>query len=261
MKSFFIVVFITAFSCSLGNAQDFSVYQKKQFVMADDTLVYRIFYPDNYDASKKYPLLLFLHGAGERGNDNESQLMHGASLFIKKEIHTKYPAIVVLPQCPATDYWSNVSVDRSEIGKYNFIFQKEGRPTKALEMVINLTKSLLSSGKIDTHQVYVGGLSMGGMGTFEIVRRLPDTFAAAFAICGGANTETASQLNKTNWWIFHGEKDGVVPVHLSKQMHTALLKAGAKSKLTIYPEDGHDSWTHAFAEPDLIDWLFSNRSE
>ena len=102
---------------------------------------------------------------------------------------------------------------------------------------------------------------MGGMGTFEIVRRMPNTFAAAFAICGGANTETAPQLANTNWWIFHGAKDPIVPVKHSKEMASALMAAGASVKLTIYPEAGHDSWTNAFAEPHLIGWLFTNRMD
>jgi len=242
-------------------SQDFGLYQRNEFKSDKGVLPYRIFFPDNFDSTKKYPMLFFLHGVGERGNNNEAQLVHGASLFIKKEIHTKYPAIVVLPQCPATDYWSNVNIVTDENGKRNFQFKKDGVPTDALFMVKELVNYMLTYYPIKKDQVYVGGLSMGGMGTYELVRRMPDTFAGAFAICGGANVETAPQLKNTNWWIFHGEKDRVVPVELSKAMNTALKASGADVKLTIYPEDGHDSWTSTFAEPDLMDWLFSNRKK
>lgn len=261
MKRIYLSVFFAALSFSTLLAQDFSVYQKKQFTSEKDSLVYRIFYPPGFDAAKEYPLLLFLHGSGERGNDNEKQLMHGASLFIREEIHSKFPAIVVLPQCPAEDYWSNTSIIGTSQGDREFIFKKGGTPTKALSMVMKLTQQLLSDGSVNKKRVYVGGLSMGGMGTFEIVGRMPNTFAAAFAICGGANTETAPQLINTNWWIFHGAKDNVVPVKHSEEMAKALKMAGANVKLTIYPEAGHDSWTNAFAEPDLMNWLFANRME
>ena len=108
-------------------------------------------------------------------------------------------------------------------------------------------------------QVYTGGLSMGGMGVFELVRRMPKTFAAAFPICGGANPATASKMKKTSWWVFHGAKDDVVPPYHSENMVAALKKAGAKVKFTLYPNANHNSWDSAFAEPELLSWLFSQR--
>lgn len=259
MKSLYLSVLFLFLLSSIALAQDLSAYQKKVFSSDSGKLAYRIIIPNNFDASKKYPLLLFLHGAGERGNDNEKQLAHGASLFIKKEIRVKYPSIVVMPQCPTTDYWSNVNVQTDDSGEREFMFDEAGEPTKAMTMLIELVNKLLLQYPVKKDQVYVGGLSMGGMGTFEIVRRMPNTFAAAFAICGGANTKTASQLIDTEWWIFHGEKDSVVPVTHSETMNDALKNANAKVKLTIYPEDGHDSWTSAFAEPDLMTWLFTRK--
>lgn len=100
---------------------------------------------------------------------------------------------------------------------------------------------------------------MGGMGTFELVRRMPGIFAAAFPICGGANPATAIQLKSTSWWIFHGAKDNVVPPFHSENMVNALKKAGASVKFTLYPEANHNSWDSAFAEPGLFDWLFSQK--
>ena len=106
--------------------------------------------------------------------------------------------------------------------------------------------------------MYVGGLSMGGMGTYELVRRMPDKFAAAIAICGGADPVTAQQISKPSWWIFHGLKDNVVDPQLSKNMAAALKAAGADVQLTLYPEDGHDSWDDAFKEPQFFSWMFSH---
>ena len=113
--------------------------------------------------------------------------------------------------------------------------------------------------RIEKKQVYVGGLSMGGMGTFEMVKRNPKVFAAAIPICGGGNTAWVNQLKKSKWWIFHGAKDDVVPPYLSQQMADALKANGASVKFTLYPNANHNSWDAAFAEPDLLTWLFSQK--
>jgi predicted peptidase len=120
-------------------------------------------------------------------------------------------------------------------------------------------KQLCNDFSVNKKQMYVMGLSMGGMGTIEIVRRNPKMFAAAIPICGGANAYTAKKINKTNWWIFHGAKDDVVNPAFSIQMATALKKEKANVKFTLYPNANHNSWDSAFAEPDLIPWLFSNK--
>lgn len=233
--------------------QDMSAYKKEVFKKGKHTMPYRILLPENYNPDTAYPLLLFLHGSGERGNDNELPLVHGAPLFLKKEVREKYPAIVVFPQCPIESQWSNMKV----VGD-KFVFQKKGKPTIAMKMVQKLMKSLFREYKIDRSKIYVGGLSMGGMGTFEIVRRNPKTFAAAFPICGGANPGTAAKLIQTNWWVFHGDKDGVVPFEYSENMVKALEQVNAKVKFSLYSGVGHNSWENAFAEPQLLTWLFSN---
>jgi predicted peptidase len=112
---------------------------------------------------------------------------------------------------------------------------------------------------VDDERVYVGGLSMGGMGTFELVRRMPKTFAAAFPICGGANPATAKKMDDVDWWIFHGAKDDVVPPRHSEVMVKALKKEGANVKFTLYPNANHNSWDPAFTEPELLSWLFSKK--
>lgn len=240
-------------------AQNLDLYQKHLYINIGDTLPYRLLLPENYDASKKYPLILVLHGAGERGNDNEKQLVHGSKLFLRDSIRRNYAAIVVFPQCPTTSYWSNVEITTNEKGKRNFDFKRCGKPTVAMALAINLVKHLQQNYPLNKKQLYIGGLSMGGMGTFEMVRRKPKTFAAAFPICGGANPKTAGKLKKTSWWIFHGMKDDVVDPEFSKIMAAALKEKGADVKLTLYSDANHNSWDPAFAEKDLLPWLFSKR--
>jgi predicted peptidase len=246
------------FCCLLNFAQDLGLYEKHWFVKSGDTLPYRVLLPENYDASKKYPLIYFLHGAGERGNDNEKQLVHGAKLFLKDDVRKNFPAIVVFPQCPGESYWSNVIRSDSN-GKLTFQFLEGGAPTKGMILAQGLLKDLMQKYPVDKKQVYAGGLSMGGMGTFEIVRRNPKIFAAAFPVCGGAAPATASKLKKVHWWVFHGAKDNVVPQSHSDVMVEALKKVNASVKYTVYPEANHNSWDSAFAEPELLSWLFSHK--
>lgn len=257
MKAFKTILLALCSACSLFSAaQDMGTYEKHLYINGTDTLPYRLLLPENYDATKKYPLIYFLHGAGERGNDNQLQLVHGGDLFLKAEVRSQYPAIVVFPQCPANSFRSNVNF-KMENGQREFNFQTAGEPTIAMKMAQELLFKLLHDYKIDKKRIYVGGLSMGGMGTFEIVRRNPKLFAAAIPICGGANPATAAQLKKVNWWVFHGAKDDVVPPSLSQQMVDALKEVKASVKFTVYPNANHNSWDSAFAEPELLSWLFA----
>lgn len=210
-----------------GKGQDISLYQKRWMVQNGDTLPYRVLLPMNFDSSKIYPVIFFLHGAGERGRDNEKQLIHGSKLFAKEEIRKQFPAIVIMPQCPADDYWANVLRIHDEAGKRLFYFLEDGEPGRYMVLLQELVHHVLSAWPVKRDQVYVGGLSMGGMGTFELVRRMPGIFAAAFPICGGANPATAKRMKDVNWWIFHGAKDNVVPPLHSENMVSALKNARA----------------------------------
>jgi len=243
----------------LSKAQNLSSFDKGTYINKNDTLPYRILFPVDFDAKKKYPLILVLHGAGERGNDNEAQLKYGPKLFLNDTIRSKYPAIVVMPQCPAASYWSNVKIQGDSSGKRSFQFHEGGDPTVAMKSLLGLIAQLLDKPFIDKHRVYVGGLSMGGMGTFELLRRKPDLFAAAFAICGGDNTRNAKiYAKKVPLWIFHGAKDEVVPADHSIIMVNAIKAEGGNPRFTLYPNDNHNSWDDAFAEPGLMPWLFSH---
>jgi predicted peptidase len=255
-----VLLLSVALICFHSFAQDLSLYEKHWFIRGNDTLPYRVLLPKNYDPSKEYPLLLFMHGSGERGNDNEAQLIHGGRLFLRDSIRENYPAIIVFPQCPSNSFWSNMQfVFDSVTKKRTFLFQEKGEPTAAMKMVLILLDELEDKYKLDDDRYYVGGLSMGGMGTFELVRRKPKMFAAAFPICGGGNIATARKSRRPSWWIFHGLKDNVVPSELSQQMAGALKAAGANVTLTLYPEANHNSWDPAFAEKDLLPWIFSHK--
>ncbi|MEW2921667.1 alpha/beta hydrolase-fold protein [Muricauda sp. ANG21] len=254
-------LFVLLLACNLIAAQWQSKYESKMLIDGNDTLHYRIMYPKNFHEGGNYPVVLFLHGAGERGNDNQSQLTHGGKLFATDYLQERYPAIVIFPQCPKESYWSNVDVDRSTYPvKLNFNY-KDG-PTKPMQMVLQLLESTIEAPYSNNDQVYVMGLSMGGMGTFELLSRKPNTFAAAIPICGGGDPESVSiYADKTPVWVFHGAQDNVVNPLQSMEMVSALLEAGAHPKFTVYDFANHNSWDPAFAEPDLLPWLFSNQKK
>ena len=232
-------------------------YTREVFVKGGDTLLYRQLLPENFDPAKKYPVLFVLHGAGERGNDNEAQLTHGSKLFQSERMRKDFPAIVIFPQCPVNDFWANVQFKNAV---ERFAFQNGGEPGKAMKLLTELVTNFRNLKYTDNDRFYAGGLSMGGMGTLEILRRKPKMFAAAFSICGGDNVENVKKYRKVPLWFFHGEKDNVVPSEKSKVLVAELQRLKAPDvKLTLYPDANHNSWDPAFAEPELLTWLFSHR--
>jgi predicted peptidase len=257
---YIVLFFLCVSSFSFLGGQDLGAFERRLYINADgDTLPYRILYPEGYTGGKSYPLLLFLHGAGERGNDNQLQLVHGAKLFLKPEIRAKYPAIVVFPQCPKDQYWARVERDPERI---DWAFPLYETPGKPMRLVMELVDMLVNDTKTDASRMYVGGLSMGGMGTFELLSRMPSRFAAAIPICGGGNPLTVPlYARNTALWVFHGDADAVVPVHLSRKMVEAAQQAGGQVRYTEYPGVNHNSWDNAFAEPELLSWLFEHRNQ
>jgi predicted peptidase len=236
------------------NAQDYKLYEKANFVYESDTLNYRLLKPKNYNSSKQYPVHLFLHGAGERGNDNSSQLTHGGALFLKTEVRDNYPSWVIFPQCSENDRWQSFFSD-----PWNETMVKiSSNPNKSLNLVIKLMDEFIEKKQVDKTRVYVSGLSMGGMGTFEILYRRPNMFAAATPICGNGVSQTAKlYAQKTPVWIFHGSDDTVVsPIH-SLRMATAIIEAGGSPKMTLYEDVDHGSWYNAFAEQNFLKWIYS----
>ena len=259
MKTILTIACLSLCLMPLVQAQQESGYEVRSLIAQGDTLPYRLLLPEGFDASRKYPLVLFLHGGGERGSDNEKQLTHGSTLFTDPLNRGAFPAVVLFPQCPGDSYWAQVEIDRSSY-PIGLDFRYENGPTHPLQMVMRLVGEYLQAPYIDTDRVYVMGLSMGGMGTFEILHRMPDTFAAAIPICGAGVPESVSAYAaNTPLWIFHGALDQVVAPGQSVEMVDALLKAGARPGFTLYDNYNHNSWDGAFAEPGLLRWLFSHR--
>lgn len=252
MNKFLVGFLGFIFTACLTHAQ---TYNSGSFSYHEKTLPYRYLKPE-ITKNQKLPLVIILHGAGERGSDNEKQLAHGSKLF--SDSLSEYPALVIFPQCDTDSYWPNATITKTESGR-EFQFEPDLIEDSPLQLVDFMIDSLIQSGMVDTNRIYVGGLSMGGMGTYALVAANPDLFAAAFAICGGGNTDIASRYaQNTPFWIFHGALDDVVPVEYANAMNTALTEAGGNPILTIYPEANHNSWDSAFAEPDLLKWLFAH---
>lgn len=242
----------------ISSAQDFHLYQKKLFVENGDTLRYRILYPLHFDAHRKYPVVLFMHGSGERGSDNEKQLLHGGDLFLKPENRQRFPAIVIFPQLPDDSVWAaGMSMHYNGDSVRRFDFSMDAPASTPMRLEVALVRSLMHKGIVDTKRIYVGGLSLGGFGTFDILWRYPHLFAAAFPICGAGNTDMVPHYDKSvPVWIFHGGKDDVVPPANDRPMYEAMKQQGMDVHYTIFPNDGHDSWDDTFAQPGLLPWLF-----
>ena len=240
--------------------QDLSLYEKQIFVDGTDTLQCRILTPVNYKKGKKYPLIVLLHGSGERGFDNEKQLTWGANLFLDSLNRVNYPAIVVFPQCPANTSWAVVK--RGTNDSLRFAVKSDTTMNTPMRLVLKFIDNLTKSGTADKKRVYIGGLSMGGMGTFDALARRPDIFAAAFPICGAGDPHGIKKYRKgLPIWVFHGAADDVVPVSNSRLMVGELGKVKAKVKYTEYPGVGHNSWSNAFEEKDLLPWLFAQKKK
>ncbi len=257
-KSFFLFLNVLLVS-TLSMAQSKSLFEKQLFISGEDSLLCRILTPLDFKIGKKYPLIIFLHGSGERGNDNASQLVWGGDLFLDAANRSNFPAIVVFPQCPKNDKWAEYTKNNLK-DSTGYDFSKEAPIRKPLQLVSDFIDSLISGGQVDKRRVYIGGLSMGGFGTFELLWRKPGVFAAAIPICGAGNPEkTKAYRSNFPIWIFHGEKDPVIPVANSRLMYTSIKKNSNKVRYTEYPGVGHDSWKNAFEEPELLPWLFAQK--
>lgn len=255
MKKLFFAFALLFLSFQI-NAQ--GVFEKKSFVNdLGQVLPYQILFPANYNPSVKYPVVLFLHGSGERGDDNVAQMKHGAQVFLNPENQAKFPAIVIFPQCSRDSYWFSAKIDRTQKPTL-FIFDYSQNINWPLQSAIDLVKSLVKSKVADKKRLYIMGLSMGGMGTMEAVSRNPKMFAAAIPICGGADlTYVKKYAKKLPIWVHHGDDDSLVPVKHSRELVATLKDPGANVTYNEYPGVDHNSWNNTFAQPTLLSWLFS----
>lgn len=232
-------------------------YQAKVFTgPKGNSIPYRMLSPANVEPGKSYPLVLFLHGAGERGTDNKAQLVHAAAEFASAERVNQYPAYVIFPQCPSEQRWVESAWDLPS-GRGEF----ETTPSKPMKASLQLVDSLARSLPIDPQRLYVAGLSMGGQGTWFAAASEPHRFAAMLEVCGGGDPTWAEQYDGIPVWAFHGQNDGVVPISRAREMIVALAQAGhaPEVRYTEYPEVGHNSWTQTFKRDDVFEWLFGQR--
>jgi predicted peptidase len=215
-----------------------------------DTLLYRQLYPDS-DTLRKYPLVIFLHGSGERGHDNDAQLKWGVMNFATDQNMVLHPAFVIAPQCPEGSSWSNLSRDRNKLE-----VTLQTTPTKPMELLIGLIHKMIKTFNIDSNRIYITGLSMGGFGTYDAIERYPHLFAAAVPVCGGGDVSKASTIAHIPIWIYQGSDDPAVSPLYALSMFEALTKAGARPGFTQLPETGHFSWLGAYSDARIMEWMF-----
>lgn len=232
-----------------------SRFSAEKYIDGKDTLLYRQLYPDG-NSMRKYPLVIFLHGSGERGNDNEAQLKWGVLNFATDQNMLLHPAFVIAPQCPEKMSWSNFSREKNNTEAHLL-----PTPAKPMELLIGLIRQLIKTMPVDTSRIYITGLSMGGFGTFDAIQRYPKLFAAAVPVCGGGDVSKASSIAHLPIWIFSGSEDPAVDPAYSLSMIQALTKAGAHPGFTQYPEVGHFSWLGAYSDPLMMEWLFRQRKK
>lgn len=220
---------------------------------AGGELNYRFHAPAKVTAGKRYPLVLFLHGAGERGSDNAMQMFHGVwpvlSYMKKKGIE----GYMIAPQCPQRQQWVNTPwALRSH--------KMPAKPSEAMALAMELLEKTLKEYPVDARRVYVTGLSMGGYGTWDIVQRRPDLFAAAMPVCGGGDSTLAWKIRSVPIWAFHGDRDDAVPCVRSRQMVSALWQCDGNVRYREYPGVGHGCWGPTYNDEKVLDWLFSQKN-
>ena len=219
-------------------------------------LPYRLYLPADYDCGVMYPLLLLLHGAGERGSDNEEQISCNFNPIWEDPKSPARRSIILAPQCALDRQWVNVPFDQ---GNYSIDKVPESRE---LEAVMEIIKSIDREYNVDRGRIYISGISMGGYGTWDMIMRHPSVFAAAMPVCGAGDPSEAKQLALIPIRTFHGALDTCVPPEGTREMYRAIkVLGGAKIKYVEYPEAGHDVWTPVYENLDNIRWLFSKRRE
>lgn len=256
------IILLLAILTSSPSALARERYEKGIFVSktTGDTLLYRYLTPDNPQKGKKYPIIIFLHGSGERGNDNESQLFHGSGQFLNPVNREKFPAFVLFPQCPSGQDGVFAKTLDSE-RPYGML---ENPPlSNMMQSLKELVEYYSSLPDADPKRVYIMGISMGGIGTFEMVARYPEMFAAAIPICGSVNPKRLKQskdgIKKVKFRIFHGDADQAVDVSGSREAYKALKEIGADVEYIEFPGCTHNSWNPAFNYPDFMKWIFKQK--
>lgn len=216
-----------------------------------ETISYRLLSPERVEEGQKYPLVVFLHGAGERGRDNQSQLKYFPAQMAQPRYRERFPCYVLAPQCREGLRW--VEVDWTEKQSH----QAPETPDVMLQAVMQMIDRTIAERAVDPDRIYLTGLSMGGFGVWDLATRQPDRFAAVAPVCGGADHDRLSLLTNVPAWVTHGGADTVVDVVRSRDAVTVLKEAGGRPVYVELPGVGHNSWTPAYADEDgLVPWLF-----
>jgi predicted peptidase len=217
------------------------------------TLPYRLLKPAKYDPKTKYPLVLFLHGSGERGNDNIAQIRNGTQVLARAEMRSKFPCFEIVPQCPAgRGTWAG--------GRAT---SQAAEMTEPLRLAMEIVAKTRKDFSIDDSRLYITGLSMGGFGTWDVITRNPTMFAAAAPVCGGGFPDTIKGVveAKLPIWVWHGAVDGTVPPRRSQEMVKALKDAGLEVKFTETAGQGHNEWDITYASDEFWTWLFAQKKK
>ncbi len=241
MKYFFLILGLFINFCYAQS----HLFDNLTFVNGQSEINYRYFKPK--DLSQKYPLIVFLHGAGERGIDNEKHLKHIVHLA-SEDFQKEFPCYILAPQCPSGIKWVNV--------EWNLKSHKMPPISAPLQTVLDLVKKIIQRDNIDVNRIYVVGLSMGGFGVWDILCREPQLFAAGVPICGGGDETQAHLIKDIPIWAFHGLQDKVVLPSRTQNMVKALEKLNGKVQMTLYPDLGHNVWDTVLHSHDLWGWLF-----
>ncbi len=237
----FMITALPFYILSSANSENETLAGKQQGYKFETEIVkkvqlnYLLFLPKDYasDPEKKFPMILFLHGAGERGDDLQLLKLHGIPKIVEKD--ENFPFIAVSPQCPSESWW-----------------------TMELEALEALLKDIIKRYNVDVDRIYLTGLSMGGYGTWSLAIRNPNVFAAIAPICGGGDPKKVCAIKDVPAWVFHGAKDEIVPLKQSENMVKALKECGGNVQFTVYPEAGHDSWTETYNNPELYEWFLKH---
>jgi predicted peptidase len=215
---------------------------------------YVVFVPHDYRGDRPYPLIFFLHGAGEWGADGQKQLTVGLGPAVRKR-EKSFPFLVVFPQSHKNTWPINLQ-DRAQVSDVLATWtNQEVEGKRALAIL----QEVLNDYRVDPERIYLTGVSMGGFGTWSLAASYPDRWAAIVPICGGGDPQTAGKMARLPCWCFHGDADTAIPVERSREMMKALWEAGGHPNYTEYPGVGHNSWDKAYATADLYDWLLKHR--
>lgn len=227
------------------------LFAAKEYKNADTTLPYRIYVPFNYSEGKKLPVLVNLHGASHRGNDNTSQLAMLNHIILNEELEVT-DAIIICPQCPEGEKWVDTSWGS---GSYDMDSIPESNEQKA---VVELVQQIMQEYPVDENRIYACGYSMGGYGTWNLLMRHGDLFAAGIPMCSAGDPSKAEQLKDIPIWAVHGAKDPTVPVQGSRDMAQAL-EGAPNFHYTELADNEHDVWTYTYTNTEIFTWLFSQK--